>query len=244
MAFGLFGHIAINKIQNNQYLIGSAPFFDLSGYYLLGSDHLGRSMFYQAIYVLHRSIVLGTLSCFIALSIALILSIFSIYSTNFSTITNNVINAYTLFPKIMVLIFIFSIQNEGIFPIILGISLIIWPYAYRILHASFKKIKQSAIVESSKALGLPYILILWNDYLVSSASTLFIVLFKLYVEAIILEASIQFLGFSNSVENINLGGLLHNAVHYTSQTWQMMTVITCLILLTIPLILKKDKKLD
>lgn len=130
-----------------------------------------------------------------------------------------------VFKSIPVLFFILSflalITNAGIYSIIIIIALVSWPISCRYTRAEVISLREESFITSAKMLGLPDLKILLNHVLPNVISPALIVFSFGVSSAVVLEATLSFLGLGLSVDQVSWGSML-SEVRSNFKAWWLV----------------------
>ena len=114
-------------------------------------------------------------------------------------------------PILFIIISLSAIIRPSIVSVILIIGISNWASIARYARSETLKIKQSAYIESARAIGLGKLNILWRHILPNALPTLGVALAFNVAAAILIEATLSFLGVGIGVEEASWGSMLAEA---------------------------------
>ena len=180
-----------------------------SAQYLLGTDHIGRDF-------LSRLILGGRLSILFGLSITALSTVIStliggtsgFLGGKFDIIVQRVVDAWIVFPGLLILITIMSIVGRGIPQIILVLGISGGIGGGRLIRSAVIGIKENDYFLAARAIGSPSTATLMRHVL-PNIMPVVIIIFSITVGGVILSlASLSFLGFGLPPGSPDWGSLL------------------------------------
>jgi peptide/nickel transport system permease protein len=180
-----------------------------SAKYLLGTDNLGRDLLSRMIYGARLSVIVG----FAATSLSIIISILigittGFFGGKFDLVIQRFVDAWMIFPGLVILIVAVSIIGPGMWQIILVLALQYGIAGSRIIRGSTVAAKENMYVRAADALGASTLRLLMRHILPNIMAPI-IILFTTRLAAVILaEASLSFLGLGIPPPAPSWGGML------------------------------------
>lgn len=118
------------------------------------------------------------------------------------------------------------------------IGMLSWTSVARLLRAEILKIRNLEYIQAAKGLAYSHIRIIWHHILPNSIRPLLIIFAFSFASAVILEASISFLGIGNNTDLMTWGNML-SAARLNYRAWWLAVfpgVCICLLVLSLNLI--------
>lgn len=178
----------------------------------LGTDQMGRDMLSRIIYGARISVIVG----FAATSFSIIISTLIGITTGFiggkyDLFMQRIVDAWMIFPGLVILIVFVSIFNPGLWQIIFILGLQYGIAGSRIIRGSAISIKENMYVRAADAIGASTRRILARHILPNIMAPI-IILFTTRIAAVILaEATLSFLGLGIPPPVPSWGGMLSGA---------------------------------
>jgi peptide/nickel transport system permease protein len=183
--------------------------------YLIGTDDQGRDLFSAILYGLRTSIAVGVSSAAIALIIGASLGLISAYAGGRTdSFLMRVVDIQLSFPAILIALIFLAILGQGIDKIILALVVTQWAYYARTIRGSALVERRRAYVDAARSMALPDRNILFRHILPNCLPPLIVVATMRIAYAIMLEATLSFLGIGLPVTEPSLGLLISNGFEY------------------------------
>ncbi|MEO9339634.1 ABC transporter permease [Mesorhizobium sp. SB112] len=183
--------------------------------YLMGTDDQGRDLLSAILYGLRTSILVGLSSAAIALVIGASVGLISAYSSNrVDSILMRIVDIQLSFPAILIALIFLAILGQGVDKIILALVVTQWAYYARTIRGSALIERKRAYVDAARSMALPDRRILFRHILPNCMPPLIVVATMRVAYAIMLEATLSFLGIGLPVTEPSLGLLISNGFEY------------------------------
>ncbi|MEH6942658.1 oligopeptide ABC transporter permease [Bacillus sp. JJ722] len=205
--------------------------------HLLGTDQVSRDVLSRLIYAARISLLVGVGSVAISVVIGTILGLISGYVGGLvDTVIMRIVDIFMSFPHLMLILVVVSIVGPSLSNLILILGLLNWTGVARLVRGSVLSIKQIDYVKASIALGFSTPRILFNHILPNVIAPILVYSTFGIANAILIEASLSFLGLGVPPPTASWGNMLTEAQSLTvltSQPWLwipsgMMIVLTVL----------------
>ncbi|MBT3765841.1 MAG: ABC transporter permease [Rhodospirillaceae bacterium] len=163
--------------------------------YLLGSDQFGRDILTRIIYGARTALFIGLTAGFLGASIGLVLGVTSAYfGGRFDLIFQRVMDVMLAFPLIILALAIVSILGTGIQNVILAIVIVKIALCARVVRSNALAIRELPYVDAARVLGFDHARIILR-HMVPNVMAPFLIILTYYIgDAILLEATLSFLG--------------------------------------------------
>ncbi|MDD9902527.1 MAG: ABC transporter permease [Rhodospirillaceae bacterium] len=163
--------------------------------YWLGTDQFGRDILTRLIYGARTALFVGLVSAFLGATTGLVLGVASAYfGGTFDLLFMRFIDVFMAFPVIIMALAIVSIFGSDLHFVILAITLPIIPDCARIVRSNALQIRAIPYVDAARALGFTHVRIILRHMLPNVMAPYLIIMTSAIGGAILLEASLSFLG--------------------------------------------------
>ena len=161
----------------------------------LGTDQYGRDILTRIIYGARTALFVGLTSAFVGATSGLILGVASAYfGGTFDLIFMRFMDVFMAFPVIIMALAIVSIFGSELPYVILAITLPIIPDCARIVRSNALQIRAIPYVDAARALGFGHTRIIMRHMLPNVMAPYLIIFTSAIGGAILLEASLSYLG--------------------------------------------------
>lgn len=183
--------------------------------YLIGTDTQGRDLFSAILFGLRTSILVGLSSAAIALVIGASIGLTSAYvGGRLDSVLMRIVDIQLSFPAILIALIFLAILGQGVDKIILALVVTQWAYYARTIRGSALVERKRAYVDAARSMALPDRSILFRHILPNCLPPLIVVATMRVAYAIMLEATLSFLGIGLPVTEPSLGLLISNGFEY------------------------------
>jgi peptide/nickel transport system permease protein len=183
--------------------------------YLIGTDDQGRDLLSAILYGLRTSILVGISSAAIALIIGASIGLMSAYAGGrLDSFLMRIVDIQLSFPAILIALIFLAILGQGVDKIILALIVTQWAYYARTVRGSALVERKRAYVDAARSMALPDRSILFRHILPNCLPPLIVVATMRVAYAIMLEATLSFLGIGLPVTQPSLGLLISNGFEF------------------------------
>ena len=165
------------------------------GVYLLGTDQFGRDLLSRLIYGARTALFIGCIAAGTGATTGLVLGVASAYfGGRIDLIVQRVIDVLIAFPTIIIALSIVAVFGSELRHVILAICLPFIPDAARIVRSNALAIREIPYVDAARALGFSHTRIILRHMVPNVLAPYLIILTANIGQAILLEASLSYLG--------------------------------------------------
>ena len=180
-----------------------------SARYLLGTDHFGRDLLSRLIYGARVSLLVGLATTVLSVVISTLIGGTSGFlGGKFDIIVQRVVDAWIVFPGLLLLLTLMSIAGRGVLQIILVLGISGGIGGSRVVRSAVIGIKENDYFLAARAIGSPTTATLMRHVLPNIMAPV-IIIFSITVGGVILSvASLSFLGYGLPIQIPDWGGML------------------------------------
>ncbi|MCG8543425.1 MAG: ABC transporter permease [Alphaproteobacteria bacterium] len=161
----------------------------------LGTDQFGRDLWTRIVYGARTALFVGFTAAFVGAFIGLVLGVGSAYfSGKVDLIFQRVMDVFMAFPLIIMALAVVAIFGTGTQNVIIAITIPFIPRCARVVRSNALAIREIPYVDAARALGYSHTRIIMR-HMVPNVMAPFLIMLTAFVgQAILLEASLSYLG--------------------------------------------------
>ncbi len=183
-----------------------APF---SPGHILGTDNLGRDMFWQLVGGLGISLSIGIGVSIISVVLGLMIGIFGgFYGQAADAVTNVVVDVTWAFPAILLAVVFAGWIGPSLTTVVLALALTNWAGFARIVRGEVLSLRERDFVNAARVLGVPKVIISARHFVVNLLPVTMVMIVYFIATSIIGEAGLSFLGLGVQAPTPSLGLIL------------------------------------
>jgi peptide/nickel transport system permease protein len=190
--------LARYSIADCPYVDNVPPFWSRGGTWEtpLGTDSLGRDVLSRLMYGARISLIVALTGTLFAGAIGTVLGVLAGYMGRWwDEIIMRITDAWLTLPSLVFAILLSSVRGPGLWNVVLILALVFWSRYSRAVRGEVLSIRERDFVKLAEINGIGRLTIVWR-HLIPNVMNTVMVLFSLQVGvAVIIEASLSFLGF-------------------------------------------------
>src|SRR5262252_1618068 len=201
--------------------------------HLLGTDHLGRDVLSRAIYGARVSLLVGLAAVVVGGIVGASLGLLAGFRGGWTdSIIMTLADAQLAFPFILLAIGIIAVLGPSFPTLIVVIGLSGWVTYARVLRSQVLVLRSREFVDAIHALGGSVVRVIARHVLPNVLSSLVVIATLELARAIVLEATLSFLGLGVQPPTPSWGGMVHEGRDYLDSAWWISTAPGIVLMLT------------
>ncbi len=178
----------------------------------LGTDIYGRDILSRIIYGSRTALLVGFSASIFGATVGAIMGVMSAYFGGKSDLViQRVMDVLLSFPLIVLALAVVAVLGTGVENVIIAIAVPMVPRCARVVRASALAIRETPYVEAARAMGFNHMRIMFRHMLPNVVAPYLIMLTAFLGQAILLEASLSFLGLGVTEPTAAWGLMLKGA---------------------------------
>jgi peptide/nickel transport system permease protein len=185
-----------------------------------GTDKLGRDVLSRTLAGSKVSLSVGFAVAIIALIFGVVLGTISGYYGKYvDRIIMGIVDIFLAFPSLLLAIMLVAILGAGIGPVIIAITVADVPRFIRLQRSLVLSLKSRAYIEAAKTVKASQIWIMAKHIVPNTIAPLLVAASIAAANAILLEASLSFLGLGIKLPSPSLGNIIKEGQQYLQHAW-------------------------
>lgn len=204
--------------------------------FMLGSDSQGRDMYSAILYGLRISLYVGVASTVLSAAFGTMMGLLAGYAGGRTdAIIMRLADIQLSFPAILIALVIMSLWGQGLFNIIMAISIVNWVFYARTARGSTLSEREKDYVDAAQATGISPAAIMFREILPNIVAPIIVIGTVRVANAIILESTLSFLGLGVPITEPSLGSLINEGYQVLFSGFWWISVLPGLALMSIVL---------
>lgn len=201
--------------------------------FLLGTDSQGRDMLVRIAYGARISLLVGVVCTAFEVIIGTVLGLMAGYFGRYvDTVIARLVDIVLSIPFLLFALSLVSISRPSLTIVIVVITIFGWAAVCRIVRGQVMSIREKEYVEAARSLGSGPWRIMFVDILPSVVAPVIVYASLLIPVAIVLEASLSFLGVGVPPPTPDWGTMIASSETYYQQAWWFLIFPSAALLVT------------
>jgi peptide/nickel transport system permease protein len=187
--------------------------------HLLGTDELGRSVAAGLLAGIQVSLSVGFFAALAATVLGIVIGASAgFYGGWLDGLTMRIAEFFQVIPSFILAALIVAMIGPGLSQIVLVVALLSWPQVARVMRGEVMRVKQLEFVDAVRCLGISERDVLIGEVVPNAIAPVLAVGTLIIAQAILLEASLSFLGLGDP-ELISWGRMLNSGQRFLFNAW-------------------------
>ena len=229
----IFAPVITTTGPNDQLFLTNALNFP-SGAHWFGVDDLGRDFFTRIVYGARVSLSIGFSAAVFSLLVGLPLGALAGYmGGKFDWVVMRIIELFSVVPPLLAALLLATVTRGGFISIIIIAALFGWVQVCLLVRAQVKSFREKEFIRAAQALGASPWHIIWRHLIPNSVSPIIVGFVLAIPLAMMLEASLSFLGIGVQPPVPSWGQMINVGMNFMFFYWHMAVFPTAALAVTI-----------
>lgn len=200
--------------------------------HVFGTDKMGRDIFSRTLAGVQVSLLVGFSVAAIALVFGMVLgTLAGFYGGMIDRAVMTVVDIFLAFPSLLLAIGLVSVMGTGMVPVILAISLADVPRFIRLQRSQVLSLRSRAFIDAARTVDASQYWLMTRHIVPNTLAAMLVAASIAAANAILVEASLSFLGLGIMPPQPSLGNIVRDGQTYLEQAWWISTLPGVVILL-------------
>ncbi len=187
----------------------------MSGTHLFGTDDLGRDVFSRLLYGAQVSLGSAVVAVAVAVGIGVPVGLVSGFvGRRVDAVVMRVLDTLLAFPTILLAITITAVLGTGLLTAMVAVGIALMPSFARMMRAQVLVVRDRLYVDAARTFGLPGWWIVARHVVPNSIQPVIVLTAHMLGAALLVEASLSFLGLGTPPPQPSWGGMLREASRF------------------------------
>jgi peptide/nickel transport system permease protein len=182
--------------------------------HLFGTDNFGRDILSRVAYGARVSLIIGALVAAISVVLGTVSGLLTGYYRGVDSVLMRLLDGLMAFPSFLLAIALVGALGPSVRNEIIALAIAYWPRITRTVRASTLQLREALFVEAALATGTRGLPILFRHILPNAVSPIIIQGTFVFAEAVLLDASLSFLGLGVAPPAPTWGNMLADSRTY------------------------------
>lgn len=208
-------------LQTNLRSMMQAPSF----VHPFGTDCMGRDVLSRTLAGVQVSLLVGFSVAFIALVFGVVLgTIAGFFGRTVDRVIMSVVDIFLAFPSLLLAIGLVSVVGTGLIPVILAIAIADVPRFIRLQRSLVLSLRSRAYIDAARTVKASQWWLMSRHIVPNTIAPLLVAASIASANAILVEASLSFLGLGIMPPAPSLGNIIRDGQLYLQQAWWISTM--------------------